>query len=134
MTIFEYLDYKKYILDQAKSLGRPWGYWAKLSQCIGCQPAYLSKCLKDKTHLTIDQILGVAKFNQLSKLETDYLISMAEFARSNSKSNQQYFREKLKEIKLQFETQINRSGKRGIERSEDQELYYSDWLFLLSLL
>ena len=67
-SVFNYLDYKKYIEDQVKDLGEPWGYWGKLAKAISCQPAYLSRCLRDKTHLTVDQVLALSRFWSLSHL------------------------------------------------------------------
>lgn len=96
VSVLNYLDYKKYIEDEVKDRGEPWGYWAQLARAINCQPAYLSRCLKDKTHLTTDQILALSRFWALSNSETEYLVFLLEMARAGTEENKNYFLKKTK--------------------------------------
>lgn len=130
VSIFEFTDYKEYIEAHVKDLGSPWGYWGKLAQAIDCQPAYLSRCLKDKTHLTMDQILAMAREWSLSQRETEYLVDMLEMARAGRHENQNYFSEKLKRLRTENENLKNVVKRDSLEKVQDQALYYSSWLWM----
>ncbi|MGZ3771606.1 MAG: TIGR02147 family protein [Bdellovibrio sp.] len=128
-SIFEYSDYKKYIEDYVQALGEPWGYWGKLANAISCQPAYLSRCLKDKTHLTVDQILALSRFWSLSNQETEYLIFLLEMARAGTEENRKYFLAKTVQIRKENED-LKKQVRRESLKQEDQILYYSNWLWM----
>jgi uncharacterized protein (TIGR02147 family) len=130
VSVFNYLDYKKYIEDEVKDLGEPWGYWGQLAKAINCQPAYLSRCLKDKTHLTVDQILALSRFWSLSANETDYLVYLLEMDRAGSKENREFFLKKLKALKEENQNLKTRLKKDSFEKIQDQALYYSSWLWM----
>lgn len=128
-SIFEYSDYKKYIQDYVHALGEPWGYWGKLASAISCQPAYLSRCLKDKTHLTVDQVLALSRFWTLSNQETEYLVFLLEMAKAGTEENKKYFLGKINQIKKENED-LKKQVQRDSIKQEDQILYYSNWLWM----
>ena len=130
ISIYGYLDYKQYIADQVKDLGEPWGYWGKLAAAIACQPAYLSRCLKDKTNLTTDQVLALSRFWSLSNSETEYLVYLLEMAKSGTAENKKYFLSKLAHLKKENENLKKLVNRDSFERSQDQALYYSNWLWM----
>ncbi len=129
-NVFEYLDYKRFIADYVRDLGEPWGYWGRLAQAISCQPAYLSRCLKDKTHLTVDQIVSLSRFWSLSNLETDYLFFLVEMARAGTEENRKFFLKKINHLKEENENLKKVVKRESLERIQDQSLYYSSWLWM----
>lgn len=130
ISIFSYTDYKDYFVCHFKELGEPWGYWNKMAKAISCQPAYLSRCLYDKTQLTVDQIINASHFLSLSNTETEYLICMLEYARATTKSTQEYFLNRLNVIRNENENLKTRLKKDNIRNDVDQPLYYSSWLWM----
>lgn len=130
VSVYRYLNYKDFIEDQVKDLGEPWGYWGKLAQAISCQPAYLSRCLKDKTNLTVDQILSLARFWSLSNSETEYLIAMLEMERAATKESKSYFLKKLEHLQQEHENLKKLVKRESLESIQDQSLYYSSWLWM----
>lgn len=130
ISIFNYLDYKIFILDTVTSLGEPWGYWGKLAKAISCQPAYLSRCLKDKTNLTVDQVLALCRFWSLSSSETEYLIYLLELARAATNENKKYFLSKINILKQENENLKNIVKRESLINVHDQSTYYSSWLWM----
>lgn len=128
--IYEYLDYKKYIADHVSELGEPWGYWGKLAKAISCQPAYLSRCLKDKTHLTTDQILALSRYWSLSSSETEYLVCLLEIAKAGVEENKIYFQKKIDYLRKENENLKKLVKRDSLELIQDQALYYSSWMWM----
>lgn len=129
-SVFEYHSYKKYIQAYVKGLGEPWGYWNKVAAAMNCQPSYLSRCLKDKTHLTVDQVLALCQFWSLIQEETEYLIHLLEKDRAATPAAQKFFQGKLEDLKNQNENLKQRLKRSSLEEPQDQSLYYSHWLWM----
>lgn len=129
-SIFSFKHYKPYIVAYVKALGEPWGYWAQLAKAMGCQPAALSRCLKDKNHLTVDQVLALSRFWSLSSLESEYLLSLLDSERALHQETRNYFLQKLEQIRLENENLTNRFKKESFAKSEDVALYYSNWIYM----
>lgn len=84
MRIFDYDDYKAFLRDQAAASAEgKRGNHARLARWAACQPSYLSQVLAQaKKHLTLDQMMGICEGVAAGPLETDYLLTLLEQARS----------------------------------------------------
>lgn len=86
--------------------------------------------MSDKTHLTVDQILALGRFWALSAGEIDYLVNLLEYARAGTVENQEHFRKKIEQIRQESENLKNLVKRDSLEKTKDQALYYSSWLWM----
>src|ERR1700722_10649244 len=111
VSVFNFQSYKEFILRYVQSEGEPWGYWAKIAKAISCQPAYLSKCIKGDTHLTIDHMVSLSRFWSLANTDEDYLLALFEAEKAGSEKARRHLFQKAKRIKETHENLKDRLKK-----------------------
>lgn len=130
VSVFSFQSYKEFILQYVRSEGEPWGYWNKIAKAISCQPAYLSKCVKGSTHLTIDHLVALSHFWSLRNMDEDYLLAIFEAEKAGKETAKRHLFQKAKRIKETHENIKDRLKKDSLEKIEQQALYYSNWLWM----
>jgi len=127
MSIFNYLNYKNFIVSKIQRNRHLKGYQGLLSKAAGCQRPYLSQVLNGKAHLSLDHIAGIADFLELSELETDYFIELINFSRAGTQNLKKLIKRRLKRLKDDNENLKLRFQKPSIEDQRYQSTYYSSW-------
>lgn len=130
LNIYNYSDYNHWIKDKIKNEKQKWGYQAKLAKAINCQPAYLSRCLAGRAHLTVDQAIAICQFWSLTPMETDYFLLLLEYDRAGSSNAKKFFKMKLQNHKEQAENLKIRLKRQSLDDLQKQALYYSHWSWM----
>ena len=83
-SVFESLDYKRYMRQQIAAHGDVYGYKSRLAAAAGCQKSYLSQVLNGAHDLTLEHAAGLAAFWQLPRLDGEYFMELVNWARASS--------------------------------------------------
>ena len=102
MTIFDYLDYKKflkgYIENQPK---KGWGIVSKIADGIDMSQAHVSQVVSGAKDFTTEQALKLTEFLQFTNLETDYFMLLVQRDRAGTQGLKKYYLEKIEKLKVE---------------------------------
>ena len=94
MNIFDFNDYKKFLLSVIKS--KPRGFQSMLARAMKCQASYLIQVLTKKNELTEDQAIMAASYLNLPPLEVDYFLLLVGHSRAVSDELKKFYAKKIK--------------------------------------
>jgi uncharacterized protein (TIGR02147 family) len=126
-TIFDFRDYKRYLVALGESESR--GYRKNLAEAAGCQTAYVSHVLNGGAHFSWEQAEAISRFLGHSAMEMEYFLFVVELTRAGTPSLRRFLSAKLDEIRekhLNIKTRV--LIKETLSR-EDQARYYSAWYY-----
>ncbi len=128
LSIFEYKDYKKYILEwmeQGAHQGR--GMRKQLAEAIGCQMAFVTHVLSGDYHLSMEQAEACSRWLGLKESESDFFIILVMYERAGTKGLKNLLRRQISEHRerhTNLKTRVKISETLSLE---DQMTYYSSW-------
>jgi len=127
-TLFEYKNYKQFILDwMEKTPQQGRGQRKLLAEAIGCQTPFITHVLSGDYHFSPEQAEASARYIGLSEVETEFFILLVLKQRAGTKSLENFF---AKQISKQCEQQAVLKKRLKIDETmtiEDQMIYYSSW-------
>lgn len=128
--IFNHSSNLEIVEEKIDRVGLSRGYKALMAEAAGCQPAYLSQVLSGRALLTIEQASGLADFWQFNNYESDYFITLAQYARAGTLSLQSKLEKRLSEIKQSVQKKNKSELQLDTKRvtMENALQYYADWL------
>ncbi len=124
-TLYEYTNYKEYLLDWAKA--SPRGFRLSLAEATHCHTAYVSQVLGGPKHFNMEQSEAAGRFLNLNRDEIRYFLVLVEFARAGTESLRSLLSEQLNDLRkralvLKKQVKIHDTLSR-----ENQTIYYSSW-------
>lgn len=129
-TIFEYTDYKIYLIEKIHSLpskGR--GVKLKIAEFLNCQNTYISQILNGEPHFNLEQGVKLNQFFDHSKAEGKYFLNLLHFSRASTDDLRDYYQEELNDIALKNSDLKKRTNIKTGLKEKDQDIYYSSWLY-----
>lgn len=127
-SIYEYRDYKKYLLSVIKSrVRRGRGERARLAQTIKCHTTYVSQVLNSNAHFNLEQAAEINNFLCHDKDEAHFFILLVELARAGTETLKKYFQA---EIQKQIEKRLDLKSRLKFQKTlepTDQSTYCSSW-------
>lgn len=129
-TIFEYENYKTYIIEKIEaSPAKGRGIKLKISMHLNCQTAFVSQVLNADPNFSLEQGVKLNVFFEHTREEARFFLLLLQLQRAGSSDLKEFFKiemqetlEKRSDLKIRLD--IKNSLKKG-----DQEIYYSSWLF-----
>jgi uncharacterized protein (TIGR02147 family) len=128
VTLWNYVDYKKYVRSEIESSQPARGALVRLAQGAGCQPSYLSQVLSREVHLTPDHAYSLARFLKLSGDAARYFCLMVDFARASTLPLRDHIKEQMTELRSAYFDVGKRLERERPLLELHQALYYSSWL------
>lgn len=128
VIVFDFLDYKKYLLEKISSLpskGR--GVRLALSDFLGCQTAYTSQVLNQQVHFSLEQAVRINKFFNHTQEESRFFLLLVQLGRAGSFELEEFLRIEIQEILTQREDIQNRINVKENLDEMNQHIYYSSW-------
>lgn len=130
MTVFEFDDYKKYVLAVINAKpGEGRGMRSAMAQHIRCQTAFISQVLNGRNHFSAEQAERLNHFFGHSETAGLFFIFLVQHARAGTLAlkscwlqQMNALREKQRDLKARF----------GIANEltvEDQHIYFSAWYY-----
>src|SRR4051812_16373821 len=92
-NLFEYRDYKTYLLDIIRSSpsgGR--GLRQQFAKAAGCQLPYVSHVLSGTYHFNAEQIDGIGKYLGFREQEQEFLINLVHLHRAATPSLKAFYK------------------------------------------
>lgn len=127
--VFEYADYRKYLLDQLGEKGTRTGGRQRACDHLGCHSTYLSQVFSEKIEISLEHADALTEFFSHSKEEKEYFLLLVLRARAGTKSLKEHFDAQIKVI-LQERNLIKKRVPDGSELSvADRDRFYSSWLY-----
>ena len=128
-NIYEFDSYKTYLKQLISEHIEKRGFQASLARAAGCQPSYISQALSGKAELLVDHAAGISEFVGLNQAETEYFITLVQFARATSPILKKIMKTKLQTLKeKQFELVEQIQGLKKTKQ-EIEGSYYSSWMW-----
>jgi len=127
VSVFEFIDYKKFIQVQIKSNATSRGYQSELATVARCQKSFFSQMLRSELHLTRDHAAELCRFWSCDDQETEYFLTLVDQARAGSPALHKFLSKKLKSLK-EANSKLSRSmTEKQFTDTEVQSTYYSSW-------
>lgn len=130
VDIYSYREYQPFLEAICESKGLRSGYKREIAESMQIQGAYLSRVLKKKVNLNLEQAFRLSKFLGMNEEERSFLFLLIEKERAGTVELQEHFTR-------QIETAIKRRDKIHSRLSNVDELsseskaqYYSNWYYL----
>lgn len=127
-SIYEYKNYKQYILDwmdKTPQQGR--GQRKLLAEAIGCQTPFITHVLSGDYHFSLEQAEASARYLELNEHESEYFLLLVLKQRSGTKSLENFFSKKISEKCEEHAILKKRLNISETMSIEDQMTYYSSW-------
>lgn len=128
MDVYQFNDYKSYVLKKIQDNNHIKGYRSKLAIAAGCGRSFLSQSLNSHIHLTLDHGAGLCQFWELDDERSDFFLDLMNYERAAS----QPLRVKIKKRLNNQRAASKRMSKRPLENlalssNLKEALYYSAW-------
>lgn len=127
--IYGFSDYKQYLietLDGKMGLGK--GGRSRLSEAIGCQPAYLSQVLSGTAHLSLEQGHAANRFFSHSEEESEFFLLLIQFGRAGTTDFRSFIGSKIEFLRKTHHQLSKRVAKSEAKISDEQKAkFYSSW-------
>jgi uncharacterized protein (TIGR02147 family) len=130
-SIFETDNYRSYIKRKIVEMPKGgYGQFRKLADFLGVHTTLVSQIFSGAKNLMPDQAVLIAEFFGFTEVETEYFVTLVEFARASTDSLRRLLIRRLEEIKARaFENQSSR-GNDYCLTEEAKAIFYSDWTYV----
>lgn len=129
-NIFDFDDYKAYLLQKIASLPRRGrGFRLQIAEFIHCQKPFVSQVLKGDSHFSLEQGDRINRLLQHDQEESQYFLFLIEFARAGTESLREFFRLQLASISEKRLLLKNRIKSDGEISEAEKSKYYSSWIY-----
>lgn len=128
-NLFDYKSYRHYLADLCTSEDVKRGYQSQLARAAGCQAAYFSQVLKQKVHLTEDQIFSLSEELQLSSAEAGFLGLLLRYEKAGTEKLRKHLEREITQAKAtQNKISSRVPADQIIHSAEDLGRYFSSWI------
>ncbi len=128
-SLFDHNQYRVYLMDLCSSHEAKRGFQSQLARAAGCQAAYFSQVLKQRVHLTEDQIFSVSQELELSAAETKFLNLIFRYEKAGTEKLRRYLENEIfraKEDQNKISSRV--PADKIIHSAEDLGWYFSSWI------
>lgn len=127
--VFEYTDYRKYLIDRLGGHGKRTGLRRKACAYLGCHSTYLSHVLSEKIHLSLEHAEALNSFFKHTREQAEFFLLLVLKARAGTKSLREHFESKIQELLERRNVIKNRIQNATSLSEEDLDRFYSSWLY-----
>jgi uncharacterized protein (TIGR02147 family) len=129
-TIFEYLNYKKYLHEKISSLnnnGR--GVKRNMASFLGCQTSYVSQVLNQHVNFSLEQAIKLNEFWEHNKEEGRFFVLLLQLERAATNELRAFFLQEMQDIQDKRADLKDRLGIANSLEETNQHVYYSAWYY-----
>lgn len=121
-TIFDYIDYRKFLEDlyKNKKAVNPCFSYQNIAEKMGINKGLIYNIIKGKRNLSKSNLLKICESINLNKTESEYLENLVNFNQAKSVNEKNHYFEKLNHTK-------NKHGNKMQLVRKDQYEFYSIW-------
>lgn len=130
MSVFEYDDYKKFIIELLLDMPRKgYGQFRKIADHLGVNSVVITQIFKGDRELSTEHAWELAQYLGLSELETRYFILLVSSARSGTVRLKQHYTRELAELRARARDLKNRVPQDTQLSEEARAMFYSNWYY-----
>ncbi len=130
MSVFQYQDYKKFVLDKVKAYpAGGHGVFKKISEALSIPPSTLSLVFKGDRDLTAEQAIEIAEFFGLGELEIEYFMVLVERNRAGNPRLRKFTESRLAKTRLAADNLKNRVPNEKVLGENEKHVFYSEWYY-----
>jgi uncharacterized protein (TIGR02147 family) len=131
--IFQYSDYRKYLLDSIRQLPKKgFGEAKKMAEYLGVSSTYMSHVLSGAKVLTIEQANRLSQYLGHGPLETDYFFYLVQNERAGTRELKKYCDQKLQDLKQRSLKLANRIEAKKVLSDEEKSVFYSSPVYSMT--
>lgn len=127
--IFEQSSYLGFLRALTGGKGQRSGVKSRLAKAMGCHPAFLSRVLAGKAHISLEQADAIVSHLGLGAGERRYFFCLVEEARAGTLPLQKFFRDERAALAKRRLDVRERIPEHQRISAEDQAVYYSAWYY-----
>ena len=124
-TIFESTTYRTYLRERLGNPHQRTGRKLAAAQFIGCHSGYLTRVLKEDTHLSLEQADRFNEFIGHTESEARFFLLTVQKDRAATTTLRDHFAKQINEIREQRTRLHHRLEEKRILSAEDESRYYS---------
>ncbi|MEQ1665910.1 MAG: TIGR02147 family protein, partial [Bdellovibrionales bacterium] len=130
MDIYEFSNYKKYILNRLTEMPKKGhGQLRKLAEYLNVHSTFVSQVFHGEKELNAEQGMFVAEFFGLNEPETEYFIKLIQIERAGNSKLVKLLQKEAQQIKNQALKISNRLAVKKVLPDEQKAIFYSDWYY-----
>jgi uncharacterized protein (TIGR02147 family) len=128
--LFEYENYRDYMIDYLKSLpNEGYGQLAKIARAISLNPSTLTLVLQNQKDFTPEQANDFCEHLQMTELETSYFINLVSFSRAGKPNLRIRIQKEIQLIRKRSKELKNRIPPKTELTEEAKAVFYSQWYY-----
>lgn len=130
MSVFNHLDYKKFLRELIKANRDHRGYQSRLCQAMGCSNSLLSQVVNGEVQLTLEHSHKLGKFLGLNESEHQYLLTLIQYARAGTPDLRDYLLKQLTDLQEKFNQLSTRLSQQKTKLDErGTQIYCRHWSY-----
>jgi uncharacterized protein (TIGR02147 family) len=129
-NLFILNSYNSIILLKMGHFMDKWGLISKMAEAAQCQRSHLSRVIKAKAQLTLEQAAGLSEFFKLNDVESEYFLALVELERAGTPVLKARFKKRITQIRQDQENIGKRLRVSSLNVAEQEMTYYSAWYWL----
>jgi len=127
--VFEFANYRKYLVERLGSPGTRTGLRQKACEAIGCHSTYLSQVLSEKIHLSLEYAEALNEFFEHSSEAAEFFLLLVLRGRSGTKSLSSRFDAQIQEALAARSVIRNRIHDTSEIAPKHRDRFYSNWIY-----
>jgi len=128
LSIYEYTDYKRFLLDwMARAPNKGRGQRKLLSVALGCQTPFVTHVLSGSYNFSLEQAEACARWMGLNEEDTEFFVLLVIKKRAATRGLENIINRQLSERRQSQSELKTRLNIRETMSLEDQIIYYSHW-------
>lgn len=129
-TVFDYLDYKKYLIHWIESRpAKGYGVRGQMAKAIRCQTAFISQVINGNSHLSMEQAELLNSFLGHSEEEAIFFLLLLQYTRAGIESLRARLKKQISEILEKRNILKERLHSSQELSKEDHSIYFSSWMY-----
>lgn len=130
MTIFDFEEYKKFVLKVLKTYpNHGYGQFSKIAQKLNIHTSLVSQVFQGDKHLSFEQACDLCQFFGLTELETDYFVALVLKERAGNEAARKKCAKDLEKIKSKAAHLEERISNDVILNDADSATFFSHWSY-----
>lgn len=130
MAVFEYSDYKRFILSTLQKMPKEgYGQFKKMAEHLEVNSVIISQVFNGPRDLNSEQAVDLAAYFGLNAAETEYFVLLVQKARAGTVRLARHLQKRLDELKEQSKNLKTRLPQDQTLSEEAKAMFYSNWYF-----
>lgn len=127
--IYEFDDYKSYVLNRLGGKGRRTGLRKKLAEHMAVHTTFISQVLADKAHFSLEQAEAANEFFDHTNLEAEYFLFLLMRDRAGTAKLRERLQGKIEKIRSDQLNIANRLRPDDEVSEANKQRFYSSWIY-----